>query len=146
MAELVITRTLDAPREQVWAALTDPGWLARWYSPAGFSVAPGSVTVDARAGGHQRLTLVADSDPASTAELQTTFTEVVPGERLTAEGEYADPELGQVLVSTRTELADAAGGGTELVVRQSPVDDRALDSAKDNWDGTLAKLDALFAG
>jgi uncharacterized protein YndB with AHSA1/START domain len=35
--ELVITRTLDAPRELVWKAWTDPKHLAQWWGPHGFS-------------------------------------------------------------------------------------------------------------
>lgn len=35
--EIVITRVLDAPREQVFKAWTDPEHLARWWGPNGFT-------------------------------------------------------------------------------------------------------------
>lgn len=35
--EIVNTRLLDAPRERVFAAFTDPEQLARWWGPNGFT-------------------------------------------------------------------------------------------------------------
>jgi uncharacterized protein YndB with AHSA1/START domain len=35
--EVVITRVLDAPRELVWKAWTDPKHLAQWWGPKGFT-------------------------------------------------------------------------------------------------------------
>jgi uncharacterized protein YndB with AHSA1/START domain len=37
-AEFHITRSFDAPREQVWAAFSDAALLSRWFGPAGFPV------------------------------------------------------------------------------------------------------------
>jgi len=35
--ELVVSRVFEAPREQVWAAWTNPGELARWWGPRHFT-------------------------------------------------------------------------------------------------------------
>jgi uncharacterized protein YndB with AHSA1/START domain len=35
--EIVISRVLEAPREQVWAAWTDPKQVVRWWGPRGFT-------------------------------------------------------------------------------------------------------------
>ncbi|MFZ5442952.1 MAG: SRPBCC domain-containing protein [Myxococcota bacterium] len=35
--EVLTTRVLDAPRERVFAAWTDPAQLTRWWGPAGFT-------------------------------------------------------------------------------------------------------------
>jgi uncharacterized protein YndB with AHSA1/START domain len=35
--ELVTSRVLDAPRERVFRALSDPEALARWWGPDGFT-------------------------------------------------------------------------------------------------------------
>ena len=35
---LTITRVIDAPREKVWKAWTDPEQLAKWWSPEGCTV------------------------------------------------------------------------------------------------------------
>lgn len=47
--ELVITRILDAPRELVWEAWTDPERLTQWWGPKGFTTS--TYKVDLRAGG-----------------------------------------------------------------------------------------------
>ncbi len=36
-SELVLTRTIDAPRELVWKAWTDPNHVAQWWGPHGFT-------------------------------------------------------------------------------------------------------------
>ena len=36
--EIVMTRVLDAPRERVFAAFTDPGHVGKWYGPDGFTI------------------------------------------------------------------------------------------------------------
>jgi uncharacterized protein YndB with AHSA1/START domain len=48
------TRVLNAPRELVYEAFTDPDRLARWYGPVGFSVPRDCVDIDARVGGRLR--------------------------------------------------------------------------------------------
>ncbi len=35
--EMVITRTLDAPRELVWEAMADPKHVVNWWGPNGYS-------------------------------------------------------------------------------------------------------------
>jgi len=35
--EILITRVFDAPRETVWAAVTDPNQVVHWWGPNGFS-------------------------------------------------------------------------------------------------------------
>jgi uncharacterized protein YndB with AHSA1/START domain len=36
-SELIVTRVLDAPRELVWKALTEPKRLEQWWGPRGFT-------------------------------------------------------------------------------------------------------------
>ncbi|MBI2422545.1 MAG: SRPBCC domain-containing protein [Candidatus Hydrogenedentes bacterium] len=47
--EFVISRTVNAPRELVWKAHTEPERLAQWWGPKGFIFL--SCTVDLRPGG-----------------------------------------------------------------------------------------------
>jgi uncharacterized protein YndB with AHSA1/START domain len=44
-----ILRTIDAPREKIWAALTEAAHLRRWWPPAGSKVL--SCSMDLRQGG-----------------------------------------------------------------------------------------------
>ena len=47
--EIVITRVVDAPRERVWEAWTDPKQVAKWWGPRGFSTT--IEEMDVRVGG-----------------------------------------------------------------------------------------------
>jgi uncharacterized protein YndB with AHSA1/START domain len=53
--ELVLTRMINAPREQVFAAWTDPAKLNMWWGPHGFHTT--THEMDFRTGGHWRFTM-----------------------------------------------------------------------------------------
>jgi uncharacterized protein YndB with AHSA1/START domain len=55
--EIVLTRVIDAPREQVFAAWTQPDQIRRWFSPEGFTNE--THEIDIRPGGRWRFTYVA---------------------------------------------------------------------------------------
>ena len=55
--ELVITRVLDAPRELVFEAWSDPKHLPQWFGPAGFRIE--SKEIDVRVGGLWRFDMIA---------------------------------------------------------------------------------------
>jgi uncharacterized protein YndB with AHSA1/START domain len=103
MAEIVVTRVFDAPRERVWRAWTEPAELARWWGKRGWTTPPESVTMDVRPGGEFSLRSVSDED-GSEMRLDTTYREIVEPERLA---------FGEATV-TFTDLGD---GRTEMVFR-----------------------------
>lgn len=53
--EIVTTRLLDAPRELVWKAWTDPRHVGRWWGPRGFTTT--THEIDVRPGGTWRFTM-----------------------------------------------------------------------------------------
>jgi uncharacterized protein YndB with AHSA1/START domain len=81
MAEIIVTRVFDAPRERVWRAWTEPAELARWWGKRGWTTPPDSVTMDVRPGGEFSLLSVSDED-GSEMRVDTTYREIVPPERL----------------------------------------------------------------
>jgi uncharacterized protein YndB with AHSA1/START domain len=103
MAEIVVTRVFDAPRERVWRAWTQPGELARWWGRRGWTTPPESVTMDVRPGGEFSLLSVSDEDGRE-MRLDTTYREIVEPERLS---------FGEATVT----LTDLGGGRTEMVFR-----------------------------
>lgn len=58
---LEITRTYDAPREEVFRYLVEPALIAQWWGPDGFSTPVDHVLVEARPGGPHRKTMVLES-------------------------------------------------------------------------------------
>jgi len=119
MAEIVVTRVFDAPRERLWRAWTEPEELARWWGKRGWTTPPESVTMDVRIGGEFSLLSVSDED-GSEMRVDTTYREIVAPERLTfGESTVTLTDLGdgrtEMVFRTTTEMTDeirrrAAGG------------------------------------
>ena len=103
MAEIVVTRVFDAPRERVWRAWTEPAELARWWGKRGWTTPPESVTMDVRPGGEFSLLSISDEDGRE-MRLDTTYHEIVEPERL---------RFGEATVT----LIDLGDGRTEMVYR-----------------------------
>jgi len=55
--EIVLTRLIDAPRELVYAAWTDPGQIQAWFGPEGFAIE--THAIDLKPGGVWRFDMVA---------------------------------------------------------------------------------------
>ena len=55
LRELTITRVIDAPREAVFEAWTDPQQMARWWGPNGFTNPV--CEMDAKPGGAMRIVM-----------------------------------------------------------------------------------------
>ena len=76
--ELVITRVLDAPRELVFAAWTDPRHVAQWWGPQGWTTSV--CEIDLRPGGAWHF-VWRRPDGAEMA-MRGVYREVAPPERL----------------------------------------------------------------
>jgi uncharacterized protein YndB with AHSA1/START domain len=107
LPEIAITRVYDAPREQLWAAWTQPERLAQWWGKRGWNTS--FVEMDVRPGGIFRLTSVSDADGAEMSS-HWVYREVVEPERLV----FGAPGEADEAVVTFAELA---GGRTEMRFR-----------------------------
>lgn len=129
---------IDAHRDEVWRAWTEPEQLAAWWGPRGMSVPVDSVELDVRPGGVFRLTMVAD---ATGAEFPTDmhYREVVPPERLVYAWE-AQRGLGSGVVTvTFTEH----GGQTEITTHFTGfATDEIFTGARIGWKTMMEKFDA----
>jgi len=141
-----ISRIFDAPRELVYQAFVDPDQLAQWFGPVGFSVPRSTIDVDARVGGHQRLEMVSDDDPAVRSPIDATFTEVIENELLVGEQQVEGiPGTEGVLTFTlRLEFHAEAGGKTRLELTQGPFPAQLGDDTVKGWESSFTKLDALL--
>ncbi len=75
--EISLSRYFDAPPELVYRAFIDPEQLSQWFGPLMFHVPLSSIDIDARVGGHWRMTMVGKDNPEWQSPLDTTFSEVV---------------------------------------------------------------------
>jgi uncharacterized protein YndB with AHSA1/START domain len=76
--DLVLDRTVDVPRELVWAAWTQPEHIVHWFTPAPWKTI--ACEIDLRAGGKFNTTM--QSPEGENYPNFGCFLEVVPNERL----------------------------------------------------------------
>lgn len=76
--EIVMTRTLDAPRDRVFAVWTDPTHVGNWYGPTGFTIT--THEMDVRPGGVWRF--IMHGPDGTDYDNHIEYREVVRPERL----------------------------------------------------------------
>jgi uncharacterized protein YndB with AHSA1/START domain len=139
--EYTSTRLLDAPRELVWKAWTEPEQLAEWWGPKGLRTPLETIELDLRPGGVFRLTMVSDETGAEfPTEMQ--FREVVEPERIVFAWEaQRGIGAGQVTITFKD-----FGGRTEMTTHfvgyQTDEIERVSRAA---WGTQLDKLDEHLA-
>ena len=139
--ELVLTRVLDAPRELVWRAWTDPAQLAQWWGPKGFTNPV--CELDLRPGGALRIVMRAPD--GAEYPMRGVFREIVAPERLVFTNIAVDA-AGKPLLDGLTIVTFAAHGGkTTLTVQTRAVAlvadaARFLEGMEAGWTQSLERL------
>ncbi|MBA3318067.1 MAG: SRPBCC domain-containing protein [Gemmatimonadales bacterium] len=134
---LSVTRRIQAPPAKVFAALTDPAKILRWWGPdAGPTV---SAEADVRPGGRFSVTFRTEDGSEHTS--YGVYREVVPDEKLVFTWQWRDEPEGESLV---TVVLKAVSGGTELTLTHEGFRDEEMrDSHREGWMGALDKLQDL---
>jgi uncharacterized protein YndB with AHSA1/START domain len=129
MSEFIVTRTLQAPRSQVWQVLTEPGHFEAWL-PA----KAGTAVLDVRTGGSWQATVVS----AEGAEIPLT-------------GRYDDvSEPGRLVMTvpgdavTAITLTDAPDD-TTAVTYAFDVDESMHTMVTASVDDVLGRISAVLA-
>ncbi|MEU5860910.1 MULTISPECIES: SRPBCC family protein [unclassified Nonomuraea] len=138
-AQYEIVRTFDAPREDVYAAWTEPERFSRWFGPRMLTTPVGRITLDARPGGRWRATLVGEDGFEAT--LEGSYREVqAPARLVFTTGDPDNPGDGPASVVT-LDLLDR-DGGTEMRFHQFGVntDQAHADQARAGWDEFFDRL------
>jgi uncharacterized protein YndB with AHSA1/START domain len=132
---------LPAPRVRVFKALTNPGELAKWWGPHGFT-SP-SLDFDPRVGGGYRITM--QPPDGEVFHLSGEFREVDPPSRLafTFRWEEPDPDDQETVVTlTLRDLRDS----TELVLAQGPFATEARHALHEQgWMDGFERLEELIS-
>ena len=111
--EIVISRVVDAPRELVWAAWTEPKHVVHWWGPRGFSTT--IKKMDFRVGGAWEHTM--KGPDGANYPNKSTFREIVPLERITySHGGGREDGPGASFLATWT-FESVQGGKTKLTGR-----------------------------
>ena len=160
-APFVIERTFAAPRELVYAALTEAKHLGQWMCPPGMEMA--HCSVDSRVGGafHYAMKPLGMPDvPAMWGKW--TFRELSAPERIVVVVQFSDAEGGvtrhpmsaqwPLLTLSTTTLTEAAGGtvmrlewrALDASEAEEAVFDASHDSMTQGWGGAMDVLDGYL--
>ena len=139
LPSVTLVRRIEAPPARVYAALTDPAQMLRWWGPdAGPTL---SVEADVRPGG--RFSVVFRLLNGDEHNPTGVYRQVVPGEKLVFTWEWPGAPERESLV---TFLLKPMDGGTELTLIHEQLPDEAVrDSHRAGWSGLLDKL-PVFLG
>jgi len=145
--QIAISHVVDAPRELVYRAFTDPDQLAAWWGPIGNSVPREEVEVDMRPGGYQRWTEIVAGDPGLRVHIYVDLMDVANGGLLDGimhvTGKLREG-LEPFETRFRVEFYDEADGRTRLEIRQWLPEHLAAPSEQ-GWREAFTKLDAMLA-
>jgi uncharacterized protein YndB with AHSA1/START domain len=130
MPDLSLARTLDAPVDRVWRALTEADRLARWFWPPRLET---RLELDVRVDGAYRIT----SDVAS-IEVSGRYLEVEPGQRIVETWRWTGEDAETLVTLTLRRLPDDR---SELVVEHEGfVDETEVASHVEGWTNCLDRL------
>lgn len=157
--EIVLTRTLHASPERVYAAFTDPQLLQEWWGPEDFTVS--QVQTDPRPSGPYRLVLrapdgteypvsgiyVQADDPERVVMTDEAYEPAQDWEEL--HQEYRDEEDTPLRMIIRALFEEAEDGTALTLISRFPMVDDARGSLQAEataiWDQSLKKLEQLLA-
>jgi uncharacterized protein YndB with AHSA1/START domain/predicted enzyme related to lactoylglutathione lyase len=139
-----IERIFAAPRERVWAAMTDPAQLAQWWGRGN------QLTVERlelRRGGHWRF--VEHTPDGARHGFEGRYREVVPPQRIVQTFEW-DGMPGHVVIN-ETDLEDLGDGRTRLIVvslfsSREERDGMRQSGMEDGMNQSYRTLDRLLDG
>jgi len=148
--ELTLTRVLEAPRERVFKAWTDPKLLMQWWGPRGFSTPVAEL--DVQPGGALNIVMEDTEgmiEKGSRYPMDGVFQEVVEPERLVYTSN-AVMDGKPVLETLTTVTFEDQEGRTKLTVhivvtRLTPEGEGPLSGMEMGWSQMLDKLAEFFA-
>ena len=141
---LAITRTLDAPREDVFAAFIDPAQFQQWMGPG--TMRAEVERLEPRVGGTYRV--IMRDEQSNTHTVSGVYREVTPPARLVFtwawEVDAATRRTGHESLVTIT--FRALGDRTELTLRHEKLESAASrDQHTHGWQGVFPKLENFLA-
>jgi uncharacterized protein YndB with AHSA1/START domain len=139
--ELHLERLLTASRQRVFDLLTEPGELARWWGPHGFTTP--EIALDLRVGGSFRFTMQPpDGDPF---HLSGEFLEIDPPIRVAYTFRWDEPVPDDRETTVRLSL-EAAGGATRVLLSHGEfATAERLELHRSGWTDSFERLSALLA-
>jgi uncharacterized protein YndB with AHSA1/START domain len=138
---LEIERLIAAPRDQVYAAWSDPAQLRQWFGPD--AVTTQELVADVRVGGEFRWRLINSDGEEMTARGE--YQEVEPGRKISFTWQWDDDQNWENHRSVVTiELSDVSGGTQLRLTHQQLPNEQSRDNHNEGWTSLLNKLEKFF--
>jgi predicted enzyme related to lactoylglutathione lyase/uncharacterized protein YndB with AHSA1/START domain len=138
---MVLRRFIKAPRERIWAALTNAEEVKKWFGPETSEAI--SVKLDARPGGRFEVRIRSQEIPEM--EGRGIFREVTEPSRLAYTWKWSghpDMQFGDTLVTV--DLHDVDGGTDLQIIHEALPNPEMRDDHYYGWNGSLDKLVKLL--
>jgi uncharacterized protein YndB with AHSA1/START domain len=139
---LEIKRVINAPRDGVYAAWTDPAQLKQWFGPE--NVRTRNLIADARVGGEFRWDLTNSEGEEIT--MRGEFRELQPGKKIVFSWQWLEDEDWENHISVVTvELSDRDGGTELRLIHEQLPNEQSRDGHNGGWNSALDKLEKFFS-
>ena len=139
---LEIKRFINAPRDQVYAAWTDPAQLRQWFGPE--KVQTRNLIADARVGGKFRWDLTNSEGEKMTCLGE--YRELQPGKKIVFTWQWDDDEDWKNHTSVVTvELSDRDNGTELRLIHEQLPNEASRDGHTEGWNSALDKLEKFFS-
>jgi len=134
---LEIKRFINATRNRVYAAWTDPAQLRQWFGPE--NVRTRDIVAETRVGGKFRWDLTNPEGEEMT--VQGEYRELQPGRKIVFTWQWQDDETWESHNSIVTvELSDVAGDTELRLLHEQLPSEESRDNHNDGWNSLLNKL------
>jgi len=139
--EVVITRIMDAPRDLVYKAWTDPAMVSKWWGPDLFTIP--LCDLEVRPGGRIRIDMRAPD--GSIYPMNGAYREVSPPTKLIFTSAALDGDGNPMFEILNTVLFEEHGGKTTLVLRAGiltagPEAAPYLAGMEQGWNQSIERL------
>ena len=139
---LEIKRFINAPRDRVYGAWTDPAQLKQWFGPE--NVQTRELDADARVGGKFRWDLTNSEGEKMTCRGE--YRELQPSKKIVFTWQWEDDEDWENHVSIVTvELYDRDGDTELRLTHEQLPNEESRDGHTRGWNSALDKLEKLFS-
>jgi uncharacterized protein YndB with AHSA1/START domain len=138
---LEITRFINAPRDRVYAAWTDPAQLKEWWGPE--TVRTRNITADVRVGGKYRWDLI--NQEGEEMSVFGEYRELQPDKKVVFTWKWDDDEAWENQDSVVTiELADRDGGTEVKLTHEKLPSEASRDRHNEGWNSVLDRLEKFL--
>ena len=135
---LEIKRVINAPRDRVYAAWTDPAQLRQWFGPE--NVQTRNLVADARVGGRFQWDLTNPEGEEMTVAGE--YRELQPGKKVVFTWQWQDDEEWQRRESiVAVEFSDCDGGTEVSLIHEQLPSKESRDRHSEGWTSLLTKLE-----